>query len=63
MGEWLDAEGVTHCFVTPSVLASVESGGLGSVRVLVVAGEVCGPELVARWGRVGRCSMRMVRRR
>ncbi|MBC2895657.1 non-ribosomal peptide synthetase [Rhodococcus sp. 4CII] len=50
LGEWLDAEGVTHCFVTPSVLASVESGGLGSVRVLVVAGEVCGPELVARWG-------------
>ncbi|MDI9936619.1 amino acid adenylation domain-containing protein [Rhodococcus sp. IEGM 1351] len=49
LGEWLEVEGVTHCFVTPSVLASVESGVLGSVRVLVVAGEVLGPELVARW--------------
>ncbi|WP_260850754.1 hypothetical protein [Rhodococcus sp. WB9] len=35
--------------MTPSVLATVESGSLGSVRVLVVAGEVLGPELVARW--------------
>ncbi len=52
MGEWLEVEGVSHCFVTPSVLGSVE-GSLGSVRVLVVAGEVCGPELVERWG-VGR---------
>ncbi|AHK33576.1 Linear gramicidin synthase subunit C [Rhodococcus opacus PD630] len=49
LGEWLAVEGVTHCFVTPSVLATVESGVLGSVRVLVVAGEVLGPELVARW--------------
>ncbi|MCQ4120742.1 non-ribosomal peptide synthetase [Rhodococcus tibetensis] len=50
----LEAEGVSHCFVTPSVLATLgsgESGGglLRSVRVLVVAGEVCAPELVARW--------------
>ncbi|MFE5705856.1 amino acid adenylation domain-containing protein [Rhodococcus koreensis] len=52
LGEWLEVEGVSHCFVTPSVLGSVE-GLLGSVRVLVVAGEVCGPELVERWG-VGR---------
>ncbi|WP_263973525.1 amino acid adenylation domain-containing protein, partial [Rhodococcus wratislaviensis] len=52
LGEWLEVEGVTHCFVTPSVLGSVE-GSLGSVRVLVVAGEVCGAELVERWG-VGR---------
>ncbi|MFD9661723.1 amino acid adenylation domain-containing protein [Rhodococcus sp. NPDC059968] len=49
LGEWLAVNGVTHCFVTPSVLATVEVGALGSVRVLVVAGEVLGPELVARW--------------
>ncbi|MDI9953704.1 amino acid adenylation domain-containing protein [Rhodococcus sp. IEGM 1305] len=49
LGEWLAVNGVTHCFVTPSVLATVEEGALGSVRVLVVAGEVLGPELVARW--------------
>ncbi|MEU2007251.1 AMP-binding protein, partial [Rhodococcus sp. NPDC019627] len=48
--ELWEAEGVSHCFVTPSVLATLGSGvGLGSVRVLVVAGEVCAPELVARW--------------
>ncbi|MFD7005395.1 amino acid adenylation domain-containing protein [Rhodococcus jostii] len=49
LGEWLGVNGVTHCFVTPSVLATVEEGALGSVRVLVVAGEVLGSELVARW--------------
>ncbi|MFV9454763.1 amino acid adenylation domain-containing protein, partial [Rhodococcus sp. NM-2] len=49
LGQWLAVNGVTHCFVTPSVLATVEEGALGSVRVLVVAGEVLGPELVARW--------------
>ncbi|AOW93305.1 non-ribosomal peptide synthetase [Rhodococcus sp. WMMA185] len=45
----LEGEGVTHCFLTPSVLATLEPGGLGCVRVLVVAGEVCAPELVAVW--------------
>ncbi|WP_162603192.1 AMP-binding protein [Rhodococcus oxybenzonivorans] len=50
VGGVVGREGVSHCFVTPSVLATLGSGvGLGSVRVLVVAGEVCAPELVARW--------------
>nr|WP_257890831.1 AMP-binding protein [Rhodococcus sp. USK10] len=54
--------GVSHCFVTPSVLGSVE-GSLGSVRVLVVAGRC----VVRSWWSggvwVGSCSMRMGRPR
>ncbi|WP_406270143.1 amino acid adenylation domain-containing protein [Nocardia sp. NBC_00881] len=42
-------EGVTHAFVTPAVLASVDPAGLDELRVVVVGGEVCPPELVRRW--------------
>ncbi|MGW7594455.1 non-ribosomal peptide synthetase, partial [Streptomyces rubiginosohelvolus] len=40
--------GVTHATVPPSVLATVEELP-GSLRTLVVAGEVCPPGLVERW--------------
>ncbi|MEV7864022.1 amino acid adenylation domain-containing protein [Streptomyces hirsutus] len=43
-----DAHGVTHVTLAPSVLASLPEGSL-SVATLVVAGEACPPELVARW--------------
>ncbi|MFF8594381.1 non-ribosomal peptide synthase/polyketide synthase [Streptomyces sp. NPDC015220] len=39
---------VTHVTVPPSVLAAVEEDAL-TVSTLVVAGESCPPELVARW--------------
>ncbi|MFD9669260.1 amino acid adenylation domain-containing protein, partial [Rhodococcus sp. NPDC059968] len=45
----LDRDGVTHAVLTPSALASVDPGGRESLRCLVVAGEACSPELVARW--------------
>ncbi|MEE2061899.1 amino acid adenylation domain-containing protein [Rhodococcus artemisiae] len=40
---------VTHAFITPTALASLDPHGLDTLRVLVVAGEACPPELVARW--------------
>ncbi|MGW2658695.1 amino acid adenylation domain-containing protein, partial [Streptomyces sp. NPDC001478] len=39
---------VTHATVPPSVLAAVPDGSV-TVSTLVVAGEACPPELVARW--------------
>jgi amino acid adenylation domain-containing protein len=43
------AAGVTHVTIPPTVLAAVPPDGLPGVRTLVVAGEPCPPELVARW--------------
>ncbi|WP_156665248.1 non-ribosomal peptide synthetase, partial [Rhodococcus phenolicus] len=45
----LRAEHVTHAFITPTALASLDPAGLDHLEVLVVAGEACPPELVARW--------------
>ncbi|UYP17253.1 non-ribosomal peptide synthase/polyketide synthase [Rhodococcus sp. Z13] len=45
----LRAEKVTHAFITPTALASLDPAGLDDLEVLVVAGEACPPELVARW--------------
>ncbi|WP_405167324.1 amino acid adenylation domain-containing protein [Nocardia sp. NBC_01499] len=42
-------EGVTHAFITPAALASVEPAGLDELRVVVAGGEACPPELVRRW--------------
>ncbi|NUS56006.1 MAG: amino acid adenylation domain-containing protein, partial [Streptomycetaceae bacterium] len=41
--------GVTHATVPPSALAAVPDGAGAGLRTLVVAGEACPPELVARW--------------
>uniref|UniRef100_UPI002458E2D6 amino acid adenylation domain-containing protein n=1 Tax=Nocardia carnea TaxID=37328 RepID=UPI002458E2D6 len=40
---------VTHIVITPSALSSTDPAGLDDVRVVVVAGEACPPELVRRW--------------
>ncbi|MEV4125504.1 amino acid adenylation domain-containing protein [Nocardia sp. NPDC049707] len=40
---------VSHAFITPSALASVDPIGLDGLRVLVAGGEACPPGLVARW--------------
>ncbi|MGV9744161.1 amino acid adenylation domain-containing protein [Rhodococcus zopfii] len=45
----LRREAVTHAALTPSVLASLDPAGLDSLRILLVAGEACAPELVERW--------------
>ncbi|MFC9997484.1 amino acid adenylation domain-containing protein [Nocardia sp. NPDC127526] len=40
---------VTHLVITPSALATMDPAAVSSVRVLAVAGEAIGPELVERW--------------
>ncbi|WP_330180111.1 non-ribosomal peptide synthase/polyketide synthase [Nocardia sp. NBC_01503] len=47
----LDREGVTHAFLTPAALASIDAGRwpLPRLRSLTVGGEAVGAELVARW--------------
>ncbi|KLL97191.1 hypothetical protein NJ76_11775, partial [Rhodococcus sp. IITR03] len=40
---------VTHAFVTPAALASVDPTGLDVLDCIVVGGEACPPDLVERW--------------
>ncbi len=47
----LRREGVTHAFITPAALASVDPSGLDELRVVVAGGEACPPDLVRRWVR------------
>ncbi|MFC8527844.1 amino acid adenylation domain-containing protein [Nocardia sp. NPDC057227] len=47
----LHRERVTHAFITPAVLASLDPAGLDELRVVVAGGEACPPELVRRWVR------------
>ncbi|WP_425343124.1 amino acid adenylation domain-containing protein [Nocardia cyriacigeorgica] len=47
----LRREGVTHAFITPAALASVDPAGLDELRVVVAGGEACPPDLVRRWVR------------
>ncbi|MFC6011007.1 amino acid adenylation domain-containing protein [Nocardia lasii] len=43
------AEQVTHMVITPSALATIDPADVSSLRVLAVAGEAVGPDLVGRW--------------
>ncbi len=45
----LRREAVTHAFVTPAALASVEPIELDELAVVIVGGDVCPQELVRRW--------------
>ncbi|GGG23273.1 hypothetical protein GCM10007304_41350 [Rhodococcoides trifolii] len=45
----LATERVTHAFVTPAALATVDHTDLFDLRVVVVGGEACSADLVARW--------------
>ncbi|WP_280329464.1 non-ribosomal peptide synthetase [Nocardia wallacei] len=45
----LRTERVSHAVITPSVLATMNPRELDDLRVLSVAGEAAGPELVADW--------------
>ncbi len=43
------AHGVTHAFLTPSVLATMSPAELDSVRMLAVGGEKVAPDLITAW--------------
>ncbi|WP_067720863.1 non-ribosomal peptide synthetase [Nocardia yamanashiensis] len=51
LAELLDREAVTHAFLTPAALASIDAIAwpLPRLRGLVVGGEALGPELLDRW--------------
>nr|WP_280382815.1 non-ribosomal peptide synthetase [Nocardia wallacei] len=40
---------MTHLFITPAALATLDPAGLDSLRVLAVGGEAYSPELLAKW--------------
>ncbi|MCL2534854.1 MAG: amino acid adenylation domain-containing protein, partial [Nocardiaceae bacterium] len=50
----LASQRVTHAFVTPAALASVDPAGLDALGAVVVGGEACSADLVARWATGGR---------
>ncbi|MDV8070277.1 non-ribosomal peptide synthase/polyketide synthase, partial [Rhodococcus sp. IEGM 1366] len=49
LAEILNSEAVTHAFITPAALASVDPAGLDALRVVVVGGEASPRALVAKW--------------
>ncbi|MEU2257103.1 amino acid adenylation domain-containing protein [Nocardia xishanensis] len=49
LADLLRRERVTHMLITPGALESVDPAGLDDLRVVVVAGDRFGPELVGRW--------------
>ncbi|TQC41284.1 amino acid adenylation domain-containing protein, partial [Rhodococcus sp. WS4] len=49
LAELLATERVSHMLITPAALGSVDPAGLDDLRVVVVAGDAFGPELVSKW--------------
>ncbi|WP_433590320.1 amino acid adenylation domain-containing protein [Nocardia sp. CA-145437] len=47
----MDREQISHTFMTPGALATIDRGRwpLPHLRSVMIGGEACGPELVARW--------------
>ncbi|WP_254699005.1 non-ribosomal peptide synthase/polyketide synthase [Rhodococcus sp. SGAir0479] len=54
LGDLLRTARVTHAFVTPAALASVDPAGLDALETVIVGGEACSADLVARWATDGR---------
>ncbi|MEV8547791.1 amino acid adenylation domain-containing protein [Streptomyces sp. NPDC051572] len=49
--EFLTEARVTHATLPPAVLATLDETSISTDTVLVVAGEACPPEVMARWAR------------
>ncbi|QLY29808.1 amino acid adenylation domain-containing protein [Nocardia huaxiensis] len=58
LSDLIAAHRVTHMVITPSALATMDPARVSSVRMLAVAGEAIGPELVQRWAQ-GRMLMNL----
>ena len=46
---WLDEEAITTVTLPPSALAAAPDAALPHLRTIIVAGEACPPQVVARW--------------
>ncbi|MCK8671813.1 amino acid adenylation domain-containing protein [Rhodococcus sp. HM1] len=49
LADLLAREQVTHVALTPAALGTVDPDGLDHLSTVIVGGEACPPELVARW--------------
>ncbi|WP_328409963.1 non-ribosomal peptide synthetase [Nocardia sp. NBC_00403] len=49
MAQVLRTHGVTHLNVTPAVVGSLDPATLPALRTVIVGGDACPPELVAKW--------------
>ncbi|MBY6366097.1 non-ribosomal peptide synthetase [Rhodococcoides corynebacterioides] len=49
LAEFLGRERVTHAFVTPAALTTADPAAATDLTHLVVGGDACSPDLVARW--------------
>ncbi|MGB3371647.1 MAG: amino acid adenylation domain-containing protein, partial [Rhodococcus sp. (in: high G+C Gram-positive bacteria)] len=49
LAQLMKDQDVSHAFVTPAALASVDPTGLTALRVIATGGDACPPDLVARW--------------
>ncbi|WP_255025830.1 amino acid adenylation domain-containing protein [Rhodococcus sp. D-6] len=54
LADVIASQSVSHVFMTPGALGSMDPAGLDDLRVVVVAGESFTPDLVRRWSVPGR---------
>ncbi|MET9486897.1 amino acid adenylation domain-containing protein [Nocardia sp. NPDC006630] len=54
LAAFLHRHRITHAFLTPSVLATIQPTGLDDLGTVVVGGEPCPPSLLRQWATPGR---------
>src|SRR5260370_42421810 len=52
LAQYLTENGVTYFSTVPTVLSTM-TAAIPTLKILVLGGEVCPPELVSRWARSG----------